>query len=69
MTTIEEILEIANEFNLVTDEDGYIYASEDETIRKKIDDEIEQVEQDKLMVFLRQSTYLEQELPFEEIKK
>lgn len=69
MTTIEEILEIANEFNLVTDEDGYIYASKDETIRKKIDDEIEQVEQDKLIAFLRQATYLEQELPFEDIKK
>ncbi len=69
MTTIEEILEIANEFNLVTDEDGYIYASKDEDIRKKIDDEIEKVEQDKLMKFLRQATYLEQELPFEQITK
>ena len=69
MTTIEEILEIANEFNLTTDEDGYIYASDDEAIRKMIDDEIEQVEQDKLIDFLRQATYLEHELPIDQIKK
>ncbi|MHA1187071.1 MAG: hypothetical protein ACTSSK_09400, partial [Candidatus Heimdallarchaeota archaeon] len=50
-------------------EDGYIYASDDKAIRKMIDDEIEQVEQDKLIEFLRQATYLEHELPFEQIKK
>ncbi|MHA1188053.1 MAG: hypothetical protein ACTSSK_14480, partial [Candidatus Heimdallarchaeota archaeon] len=50
-------------------EDGYIYASDDKAIRKMIDDEIEQVEQDKLIEFLRQATYLEHELPIDQIKK
>ena len=69
MITIEEILEIANEFNLVVDKDNYIYASEDENIQKEIDAEIERFEQDKLMKFLRQATYLEEELTFEQITK
>ncbi len=69
MLSVEEILEVANDYKLFIDKDNFIYAPEDEDLKDKIDDEIDKTEKEELLNYLRQPTYLEYSLNHSEIIK